>query len=370
MFDNFLSVVFGAISSALICFVIIATAKWHGRWSFDQVIGKQKFHQQPTPRIGGLALIGGALIAFSSTSDSELLTIFRPVLVCALIPFFFGFREDLTKKVSVFERMLAGLVAAGAVIWLTKIYLSHVDVWGIDALLSFTPLAIIFTLVAVSGLTNAINILDGFHGLASGTSFLIALTLALIALQVGDHDLSDMAFILAGCLLGFMVFNYPFGKIFLGDSGAYFTGFILAWLAILLGERNSEVSPWASLLVCAYPIWEALFSIFRRLKNKVGTTHADDLHLHTLLKRRLVRKHLGHYSARLRNAAVAPLIWCVTLILGFIAWQFKGSPLILMGAFFIFAVLYGIVYRALLSMPDIDVGIEGVSNSSDGGSGN
>jgi UDP-N-acetylmuramyl pentapeptide phosphotransferase/UDP-N-acetylglucosamine-1-phosphate transferase len=349
MFDNFWPVIFGAISSALICLGIIATAKWHGRWSFDQAIGKQKFHQQPTPRIGGLALIGGALIAFSSSSNSELLAIFRPVLVCALIPFFFGFREDLTKRVPVFERMLAGLVAAGAVIWLTKIYLSHVDVWGIDALLSFTPLAIIFTLVAVSGLTNAINILDGFHGLASGTSCLIALTLALIALQVGDHDLSDMAFILAGCLLGFMVFNYPFGKIFLGDSGAYFTGFIL---------------------VCAYPIWEALFSIFRRLKNKVGATHADDLHLHTLLKRRLVRKHLGHYPARVRNAAVAPLIWGVTLVLGFIAWQFKGSPLILMGAFFIFAVLYGIVYRALLSMPDIDVGIEGVSNSSDGRNGN
>jgi hypothetical protein len=67
---------------------------------------------------------------------------------------------------------------------------------------------------------------------------------------------------------------------------------------------------------------------------------------------------------------VAPLIWGVTLVLGLVAWQFKGSPLILMGAFFIFAVLYGIVYRVLMSMPDIDVGIEGVSNSSDGGSGN
>jgi hypothetical protein len=65
---------------------------------------------------------------------------------------------------------------------------------------------------------------------------------------------------------------------------------------------------------------------------------------------------------------VAPLIWGVTLVLGLVAWQFKGSSLILLGAFFIFAVLYGIVYRILMSMPDI--GVEGVSNSSDGGSGN
>jgi len=354
MLDHLSPVLIALGFSALFCLLIVLTSKWHGRWSFDHAAGLQKFHHDPTPRIGGLALIASSWLTFIVSYDLELINLMRPILVCALIPFFFGFREDLTKDASVWERMSASLAATAAVIWLTGIHLTHVDIWGLDSILQISVIAVLFTLFAVAGLTNALNILDGFNGLASGVAVIILLYLAAMAIQAGDPDLADMAFILAGSLIGFMVFNYPLGKIFLGDSGAYFIGFMLAWMAILLPMRNPEVSPWASLLACAYPVWEAIYSMHRRIQKKSKTTQADDLHLHSLIKRRWVRKHWAHRPAWFRNSAVAPAIWGVTLILGGLALRFMSEPLVLMLIFLVFVLLYALVYRVLLAMPDQD----------------
>lgn len=356
MFENTIPVFWALGTSLAVCLLILFTAKWHGRWTLDHVFGAQKFHQDPTPRIGGLAIIAGALAAFTVSSDSELVNLLRPILVCGLIPFFFGFREDVTKRVSVFERLSASFAAAAGVIWLTGLYLNHVDVWGLDTLFQFSGVAILFTLIAVAGLTNAVNILDGFNGLASGTALIILLFFALMAFQVGDHDLADIALILAACVLGFMLCNYPFGKIFLGDSGAYFIGFMMAWLAILLPVRNLEVSPWASLLVCAYPVWEAIFSMYRRAKNKTKSTRADDLHMHSLLKTRWIRKQFAAQPSWLKNALVAPLIWLTTLVMGVLAIEFMAEPVNLMICFVVFVVIYGVVYRKLAALPRVEVG--------------
>lgn len=353
MFQSSSSILLSITSSVAICALILLTSRWHGRWSFDSLNGSQKFHRELTPRIGGLAVIGSCFMAFLVNKDVELVGILRPILVCALIPFFFGFREDLTKDGSVLLRLSTSVVAAGAGVWLTGIYLNHVDVVWLDQLLGIPSIAIIFTLFAVAGLTNAINILDGFNGLASGVALIILLFISGMAVQVGDHDLAEIALILFAAIVGFMLFNYPFGKIFLGDCGAYFIGFMLAWLAILLPMRNPEVSPWASLLVCAYPVWEAIYSMCRRIKNKTKVTQADDQHLHSLVKRRCVRKYLAHRPAWFRNAAVAPLIWLATLILGGLAWRFMGEPLALMLSILVFVLFYGFVYRILSRMPDV-----------------
>lgn len=352
MFQSSFSILLAGVSSLAICAIILITAKWHGVWSMDQTVGAQKFHQQPTPRIGGLAIIGACFLGFVVNQDVELINTLRPILVCGLIPFFFGFHEDVSKNGSVFQRLLASVIGAGAVIWLTGIHLDHIDLWGLDQLLSIPVVSILFTLFAVAGLTNAINIMDGFNGLASGVAAIILLSFVLMAVQVGDYDLAEIALILASAILGFMVFNYPFGKIFLGDSGAYFIGFMLAWLAILLPMRNPEISPWASLLACAYPVWEAVFSMYRRIKNKSKTTRADSEHLHSLIKRRWVRKYLTSQPVWFRNASVAPLIWVASLILAVIAWRFMREPIILILSFMLFVLLYVAVYKILSRMPD------------------
>ena len=95
---------------------------------------------------------------------------------------------------------------------------------------------------------------------------------------------------IAAAMLGFFVVNWPMGKIFLGDGGSYFGGFALAWVALLMVERNTQVTPFAALLICIYPVVEVLFSIYRRRLRKANPGLPDKQHLHSLIMRRYVRR--------------------------------------------------------------------------------
>src|SRR5450432_442468 len=127
-----------------------------------------------------------------------------------------------------------------------------------------TPFAIALTLLCVTGVANAINIIDGFNGLASMCVMMMMLGIAYVAFQTGDEFIASTALIAAGSVLGFFVWNFPAGLIFLGDGGAYFLGFFIAEVSILLVNRNASVSPIFPVLLCAYPIFETIFSIYRK----------------------------------------------------------------------------------------------------------
>ena len=116
-------------------------------------------------------------------------------------------------------------------------------------------------MIAVGGCTHALNIIDGINGLAGMVAVLMAISIALVAWQVQDFPIFLIATALASATLGFLAWNFPFGRVFLGDGGAYFLGFMLAELAVLLVVRNPSVSPFYALAVLFYPVFETLFSI-------------------------------------------------------------------------------------------------------------
>lgn len=153
--------------------------------------------------------------------------------------------------------------------------------------MKFTLVSVIFTAFAVGGVANAINIIDGFNGLASTMSSLAFVGYAVIAWQVGDHNLAGVALVCAARVWGFFWVNWPFGKIFLGDGGSYFIVFALAFVAVMLIERNPSVSAFAILMT------EVLLSIFRRRIKKLHPGHPDRLHFHSLVKQRYVRRWFG-----------------------------------------------------------------------------
>jgi UDP-N-acetylmuramyl pentapeptide phosphotransferase/UDP-N-acetylglucosamine-1-phosphate transferase len=159
-------------------------------------------------------------------------------------------------------------------------------------------------------LANAINIIDGFNGLASTLGFV---GYALIAWQVGDTTLTSVSIILAACVWGFFGVNGPFGKLFLGDGSSYFIGFALAWVAVLLMEGNPGVSAFAVLTVCVRPITNVLYSIFRRKVRKDHPGMPDRLHFHSLFKRHFVARWFGQYSNSVRNSITGSLIGFMTL---------------------------------------------------------
>jgi UDP-N-acetylmuramyl pentapeptide phosphotransferase/UDP-N-acetylglucosamine-1-phosphate transferase len=278
----------------------------------DHTVGVQKFHTAPTPRIGGVPILLGLLVAWAK-APADIQALLNPILIAGMPAFIFGVLEDITKRVSVMSRLMATM-ASGLIAWgITDYSLTRVDVWGVDWLLQFTLVSVVFTSFAVGGLANSINIIDGFNGLASTVSSLAFLGYALLAWQVGDMPIVGLALVLSACVFGFFWVNWPFGKIFLGDGGSYFIGFSLAWVAVMLIERNPGVSAFAALLVCVHPVTEVLFSIYRRNLKKMNPGHPDRLHFHSLVNLRYVRRWLPKISSRLSNSITGLIVGGMTL---------------------------------------------------------
>lgn len=345
----FPALTWGLLASLLGCTLLVLTKGWHGKLTLDSTDGVQKFHTSPTPRVGGIGLLLGLCVAWSVLPrDHAIRDLLGPMLLAGLPAFIFGTAEDMTKRVGVRERLLATMASGVLAWWITDIGITRVDIWGIDALLTWVPLSVAFTAFAVGGIANAVNIIDGFNGLASGVIIICYGAVGLIAQQAGDVHLAQVCLILAVVTAGFFLVNFPFGKIFLGDGGAYLMGFMLAWVGVLLPARNPEISSWAPMLACGYPILEVLFSIWRRYQRDLHPGHPDRLHMHSLIKSRLSRKHLSHLSPVLRNASVSPLIWLFAMVPSSLSVIFADSTGWLIGSSVLSAVLYSVFYSKLV----------------------
>ncbi|MCZ8016514.1 MAG: glycosyltransferase [Limnobacter sp.] len=352
---NWPSAFIGLVCSFLVALLIVLTKNWHGRLTLDAPQGIQKFHTTPTPRIGGLALAVGFVAAWAFLPIGSSSQYLLGLLLLGAIPAFgFGLAEDLTKRIGVNTRLIAtissGLIAA----LLTGYWVQFVNVPGLDLLLALAPVGILFTAFAVGGLANGVNIVDGFHGLAGGVVVLMLATLATIAWRVDDLVIIQLALLGVSVTLGFLFINYPRGHLFLGDAGAYFLGYYVAMLGVMLAMRNPvEVSPWAILLVCGYPVIETLFSVYRRAtrKRRHNPGAPDASHLHSLVYRRVVNRTLLPYApAWQRNAATSPLMWIYAAVpmLGAVFWP---ESLAMVMAWLLFSVMaYIRLYRRMLEM--------------------
>jgi UDP-N-acetylmuramyl pentapeptide phosphotransferase/UDP-N-acetylglucosamine-1-phosphate transferase len=298
--------------SFFLCMAVVLTKRWHGAFSMDTIVGIQKFHSTPTPRIGGIPIVLALVIACGESS-AEIQTLLAPILFAGMPAFLFGIAEDLTKQIGVVQRLLATMASGLLAWWMTDYSLSRLDLWGVDLLMQFTLFSVMFTAFAVGGVANSINIIDGFNGYASLTCTIAFIGFGLIAFQVGDQNLALVSLILAASVWGFFWVNWPFGKLFLGDGGAYFMGFALAWIAVLLIERNPSVSAFSALVICILPITEVLFSIFRRTVRNDHPGKPDSLHFHSLLQRRYVCRWFGKRSNLTINSLVGILMGLMSL---------------------------------------------------------
>jgi UDP-N-acetylmuramyl pentapeptide phosphotransferase/UDP-N-acetylglucosamine-1-phosphate transferase len=217
-----------------------------------------------------------------------------------------------------------------------------------DWLLSFPLIAILFTGFAVGGVANAVNIIDGFNGLAVGAVAIMLSAIGLISLNVGDIDLATVCFLCVAIALGFGLVNWPKGRLFLGDGGAYLIGFVLAWMAIKLPMRSADINAWATLVVCTYPVLEVGFSVRRRLRRQRGHSgQPDNLHLHHLIHSRIVRHWFPEQSVLIQNGMTSPICWLITAMPAAWAVVFaKSTPMLALG-FFGFVVAYAAVYARL-----------------------
>jgi len=330
-----------------LCVVLAYTQRWHGAFTSDSTHGIQKFHTAPTPRVGGIPIIIGVIVSWFIASQ-DIKNILTPLIFAGMPAFLSGVIEDLTKKVGVYERLGATIVSGLLAWWMTGYSLTRVDVWGIDWLLQFTVVSVFFTAFAIGGVANSINIIDGFNGLASSTSVFAFIGYALIAYAEGDQNLAAIALILGSCVGGFFWVNWPFGKIFLGDGGSYFIGFSLAWIAVLLIERNVSVSAFAVLLVCTHPVTEVLFSIFRRKVRKAHPGMPDRLHFHSLVKRRYVARWFSMLDSKLRNSLTGVFVGLLTMVAVLLAVHVYRSMWLSVLCFIGLALGYVAIYARMV----------------------
>jgi UDP-N-acetylmuramyl pentapeptide phosphotransferase/UDP-N-acetylglucosamine-1-phosphate transferase len=345
------------VSSFGVCALIVLTQRWHGTFSLDHdTSGEQKFHTVPVPRIGGVALLTGLGVAAAglyAVDDQAESVLPLALLACGLPAFLAGLVEDFTKQVSVGIRLLATFTAAGLAAWLLGAQLSEVDTPLLDSLLMFSPLiAFAFTCFAVGGVANAVNIIDGFNGLAGSTCVLMFAGLGALAHGVGDTLVLQLCLMGMAAFLGFLCLNFPFGKLFLGDGGAYLAGFWVAECAVLLLSRNPTVSTWAVLLCCAYPVWETIFSMWRKsVVRKTGMGKPDKLHFHMLVYRRWTSRFMSSKAPAwqrhmMTTLAIAFMVTCVQVLAWWMASSNADHSTFALGIGF-FALAYVATYRNL-----------------------
>lgn len=344
LFSLPLSFYVALITSLLISLLIIFTKHWHIFFSLDSMVGVQKIHLKPTPRIGGTAVFAGVVFAYF-VEKNEHTSLLGPLILAGLSAFIFGLAEDATKQVSIATRLFATTLA-GVVGWaITGISLTHIGISLFDSILKNLIFSVFFTAIAIGGIANAINMIDGLNGLASSMMIIALTCLALIAHLVGDVNLAVACLTVGASIFGFFLINWPWGKLFMGDGGSYFCGFALAWSCVLLVERNPLVSPFAGLLICIYPFSEAMFSIFRRVLRTNGSTEADLHHLHSLIYRRYSRKR-GRKV--LDNSIAGLLIGVLSIPPAICAYYFYNNNFVCAVCSIFFMITYLMLYRRIV----------------------
>ena len=331
---------------------IVVTKRWHSATTADSETGPQKFHDSAaTPRIGGLAVLAGYGVAVS-VSAPPARDLLLGVGISAGLALLGGLAEDLTKKVHPATRLITTTLAGLTFCLLTGYVVRHVEIVGVDDFLAIPVIALGFTVFAMAGMAHAINMIDGFHGLAAGTAVILLIAFSFVCLKAGDDTLAGFCLTVIGVLAGFAVLNFPFGYIFLGDGGAYFVGIVLAGVAVMVPMRNPGISPWISIVVLAYPLMETAASFIRKIRAGANPFKPDRRHLHMLVYEcwgTRIAKAAG--VERLANPVTGMLMWsqsvaslmAVALIAPSREWSLLACALL--------AALYMTAYRKFAGIP-------------------
>ncbi|WP_413364874.1 glycosyltransferase family 4 protein [Lysinibacillus sp. 3P01SB] len=238
----------------------------------------RKVHARIMPRLGGLAIFGAFLIGIAVLRpDSQYML---AIILGATVIVITGVLDDMY-EISAKAKMLGQLVAAGIIVFYGGIQIENINLPFTDeGTLAFGALSIPLTILWIVGITNAINLIDGLDGLAAGVSTIALITLAAMAFIMSNGFVLAVAAILAASTFGFLFYNFHPAKIFMGDTGALFLGFMIAVLSLLGFKSITVVSFIVPVIMLGVPISDTFFAIVRRLRMKKKWSDPDKSHLH------------------------------------------------------------------------------------------
>lgn len=331
--------------------LIVVSTALHGHLTFDlDTKSIQKFHAHPVPRIGGLAVLSGLFFAmfFKNTAYSDAIPVLMPILLASLPIFIIGLMEDITQRVSSRMRLHVAFLSAALVYFILHIAFMRTGwSWFDTQLLFFPGLSCICTLLVIGSCIHAMNVIDGFNGLMLGVNLMMFGALAIVSFLVGDPPMLHVSLLCFSVVLGLFFLNFPFGKLFSGDGGAYLLGFLMSTVTLLLIQRHQEMSAWFACLLLAYPIFETLFSIYRKMVlRKMSPAVPDGLHLHMLIYKRLTYRR--NRSKKMSNAMTSPYLWLLaatSIVPAIIFWNRAFLSFCFSG---FFSIIYIAIYWQLV----------------------
>ena len=345
----FLVPLLGFLLAFLVSAAIFLTRKRHGRLTADFAVGVQKVHDNPkTPRIGGLSLytgLFGAVLLLLYFSGFQRYYVYY--LLGLGVVFFAGFLEDVTKKVSPLVRLFAAFLSTFILAFMLELSFPRTGFYVLDAFFANHSFWMLFlTIFFLSAIVNAYNVIDGYNGLMLLWALLPLVVMGYLSYHIGDRVLALWYLIHFAVLLGFFVWNFPFGFIFSGDSGAYLVGALMGASALLFLVRHPMLSPWFFANLLFYPAWELFFSTFRKIFERRKPTQPDAHHLHLMLlpwlKRFVHAPSAYHYHLLVDAILVLPI-----LPLSMLALHAPTQTNWQIGCFFLAVLCYLILYTLL-----------------------
>lgn len=270
-------------------------------------------HHGKISRIGGVAIYLAFFItmAFFVSTDRAL----SGIVIGGSIMFFAGLIDDLIDMKPIVKLALE-IVAAIVLIY----YGVSVDVIRIFGVVIDIPfLTVLFTVIWIAGITNAVNLMDGLDGLAGGMSVVILVVIGCLALVERRIDVVTITFILAGATFGFLIFNAHPSSIFMGDCGSLFLGFMISAISLLGFKSSTIVTLALPMLLLMLPIIDTLSAILRRTLKGMKFMQADKSHIHHLLM-----KQFGHGKTVIIMCGITSLfglsafIYMINKVIGFI----------------------------------------------------
>lgn len=238
---------------------------------------ERKVHKKPMPLLGGLMMFFGFLFGymFFAPQSTQMLSI----LIASFVLIITGIIDDI-KPLKAREAIIGQLIAACIVVFYGKILLNNITAFGFY--FDFGWLAYPITIIFIISVMNCINLIDGLDGLAAGISAIFFATIGVIAFimhNIGSLEIT-LAFIMLGATIGFLIFNFNPAKIFMGEAGSLFLGFMIAVVCLVGFKAVTLTSLMVPLLILAIPIMDTLFAIIRRVISHKPIYVADKKHLH------------------------------------------------------------------------------------------
>jgi UDP-N-acetylmuramyl pentapeptide phosphotransferase/UDP-N-acetylglucosamine-1-phosphate transferase len=311
----------------------------------------QRIHLSETPRLGGFIFILTILLYsfFGDESDSK--DILKLILLSLSPAIFFALKEDLYHNVKPTIRLISLLFSSWVFIENYSGSLPYlIDIPFVGRIILLQGAAVIFYTVGIASIANGMNMIDGVNGLCIMVAYSILCALLFLSHKTGDIAMLQIISTLMILIAPFALKNYPYGKIFLGDLGAYILGSILSILTIILFGRHRELSPYLAILVLIYPITEVIFTIIRRAIADTPVYMPDKLHLHVKIFN-FLRSNLLY--KKIASALVMPILSCLWLFPLFaVLWAFQ-NPIITLIAIIFFIFFYSFFYTCIPKARDI-----------------